>query len=299
MGLGLGLSGVANTGHDVGGFAGLRPSPELFLRWVQNGIFHPRFTIHSWKVTGGANEPWMYPQILPYVREAIHFRYRLIPYLYNLMVESAATGHPIVRPMIYEFPQDPHYVQESFDFMLGSSLLVASVLAPFARKRKVYLPAGENWVDFYTHKRYTGGATYKVAAPLQQSPLFVREGSLIPMGAVVHPMFHATDDLRQILVFPHAGSGEASLLLNEDDGHSLAYQRGARTQLKFSLHSTSENLALTIEVLQSGYKLPYTELEFTLPAGEKRPLALSGLSRSWVDDESRCHYLWPVPEIKG
>ena len=119
MGLGLSLSGMPNIGHDIGGFAGPRPDPELFVRWVQNGIFHPRFTIHSWNNDGTVNEPWMYPDILPIIRAAIHLRYRLIPYLYSLLVEAAGTGHPIIRPMVYHFPHDPRCRSESFDFMVG------------------------------------------------------------------------------------------------------------------------------------------------------------------------------------
>jgi alpha-glucosidase len=128
MGLGLSISGAPNTGHDVGGFCGNAPSPELFVRWVQNGVFHPRFTIHSYHADGSVNEPWMYPEVLPIIREWIEFRYRLIPYLYTLLFESTQTGHPIIRPMVYAFPGDPKCQTESFDFMLGPSLLVASVL---------------------------------------------------------------------------------------------------------------------------------------------------------------------------
>lgn len=299
MGLGLGLSGVANNGHDVGGFAGLRPTPELFLRWIQNGIFQPRFTIHSWKIDRTANEPWMYPKILPYVQEAIYFRYRLIPYLYNLMVESAATGHPINRPLVYEFPDDLHCVEESFDFMLGSSLLVASVLAPGIRNKKIYLPAGQYWYDFYSSKHFAGGSTYKVPAPLEHIPLFVREGGIIPMGNVIHPLFHKQDDLRQVLVFPHIYEGEASLILNEDDGHSLGYMRNECTKLKLNLHSSRDKLVIVIEMLQYSYQLPYREIEFILPAGESRPLELTGIQRHWADEQSKSHYIWSVPEFKG
>ena len=95
MGLGLSLSGLGNMGHDVGGFAGPKPDPELFVRWVQNGIFHPRFTIHSYNDDGTANEPWMHPEALPLVREALRFRYRLIPYLYSLAVEDGAHRPPM------------------------------------------------------------------------------------------------------------------------------------------------------------------------------------------------------------
>ena len=265
MGLGLGLSGMANTGHDVGGFAGLRPTPELFLRWVQSGIFQPRFTIHSWKIDGSVNSPWLYPRLLPYVREAIYFRYRLIPYLYNLMVEAAETGHPVMRPLVYQFPSDPRCTDESFDFMLGPSLLVAPVLARGVRRRKVYMPAGQAWYDFYTQQCFAGGAVYSVAAPLEHIPLFVTEGSLLPLGEVVHPLVHTKDDLRQVLLFPHVTEGTAALTLTEDDGHSLAYQRGERTRLALTLHSSSHNLELAIEVKEAGYTLPYAELEFICP----------------------------------
>ena len=85
MGLGLALCGISNSGHDIGGFAGPAPEPELFLRWVQQGIFLPRFSIHSWNDDQTVNEPWMYPEITPYIHELIKFRYRLIPYLYDLL----------------------------------------------------------------------------------------------------------------------------------------------------------------------------------------------------------------------
>jgi alpha-glucosidase len=141
MGLGLSLSGVPNTGHDVGGFSGNAPSPELFVRWVQNGVFHPALYHSLVPSDGSVNEPWMYPEVLPIIREWIEFRYRLIPYLYTLLFESTQTGHPIIRPMVYAFPGDPKCHTESFDFMLGPNLLVASVLQDGARSRPVYLPA--------------------------------------------------------------------------------------------------------------------------------------------------------------
>ena len=150
MGLGLSLSGQPNIGHDVGGFLGKAPSPELFVRWIQNGIFHPRFSIHSWRTDGTASEPWMYPEVLDEVRAAIEFRYTLLPYLYSLFCEAADTGTPIIRPMVYEFPSDPACVDESFDFMLGWGLLVASVFGEGQRTRLVHTPDGTRWCDYHT-----------------------------------------------------------------------------------------------------------------------------------------------------
>lgn len=126
MAMGLALSGVSNTGHDIGGFAGPAPEPELFLRWVQHGIFLPRFSIHSWNDDQTVNEPWMYPEITPHIRDLIHFRYRLIPYLYNLLWRSHTYYEPMIRPTLYDFPEDPYCFEENDDMMLGSKLLVAS-----------------------------------------------------------------------------------------------------------------------------------------------------------------------------
>ena len=91
MGLGSSLSGMPFIGHDIGGFTGVMPSPELFVRWVQNAALHPRFAMNSWHVDGSVNEPWMYPQVLPIVREWFEFRYRLMPYLYSLYFEASQT----------------------------------------------------------------------------------------------------------------------------------------------------------------------------------------------------------------
>lgn len=246
MGLGLSLSGMPNTGHDVGGFYGAAPDPELFVRWVQNGVFHPRFAIHSWNTDGTVNEPWMYPEVLPIIRDWIKFRYALQPYLYSLFFEAYQTGHPIIRPLVYEFPEDPRCHTESFDFLLGSHLLVASVLEPGARSRRVYLPAGAWWCDWYTGAWHEGGREIEADAPLEKIPLFVRDGGAIPM----------TDgDAREIRVFARS---KATFTLVEDDGISLDYQRGGYTTIRLSWDSDGAKA----ERLQAGYELPYTDVTF-------------------------------------
>ena len=252
MGLGMGLSGAPNTGHDVGGFHGPAPDPELFVRWVQNGIFHPRFTIHSWNTDGTVNEPWMYPEILPIIRNWIKFRYALQPYLYTLFHEAHRTGHPIIRPMVYEFPDDPRCHTESFDFMLGSHLLVASVLEPGARTRRVYLPAGTWWCDMHTNKWYEGGQEIEVHTPLDYIPLFLRDGSIIPMTEA--------HGWKTPHIYVYARSTAQGMLI-EDDGLSLHYQRGGYTELRLSV---DENGVAKAERLHNGYELPYESLLFTI-----------------------------------
>jgi len=288
IGLGLSLSGAPNTGHDVGGFSGHAPSPELFVRWVQNGVFHPRFTIHSYHSDGSVNEPWMYPQVLPIIREWIEFRYRLIPYLYSLLFESTQTGHPIIRPMIYEFPADPKCHTESFDFMLGPNLLVASVLQDGARRRPVYLPAASDWCDWYSGEWHTGGQVVDADAPLERIPLFVRAGSLIPMGKVMRHVDAEPDDVRQVFVFPHPAAGRGEFTLIEDDGRTLGYQRGEYSEVRLKVAATSDHISLQA-ARRGNFHLPYNQIEYILPPNEARPVIVNG--ETWTDAHGRLHAL--------
>ncbi len=287
MGLGLSLSGMPNTGHDVSGFAGPKPSPELFVRWIQNGIFHPRFTIHSWNSDFTANEPWMYPEVLPIIRETIQFRYRLIPYLYTLLFEAARTGQPIIRPMLYHFPDDPRCWTESFDFMVGPNLLVASVFEDGARSRSIYLPENSAWHDFYTGQRYEGGQTITLDAPLHQIPLLVRENGIIPMGRLMRHFGEQPDDVRQAYVFPAPGLGQASFTLIEDDGLSLDYQQGHYTQVTLHGEFTADALSFSIAEVVGDFNLPYQQIEFVLPPHEQR--LIRGSDDLSIDSSGRRH----------
>lgn len=139
----MSLSGLFNVGHDVGGFSGDKPDPELFVRWVQNGVMHPRFTIHSWNDDQTVNEARMYPEVTPAIRSAIELRYRLLPYLYTLLWQAHADDEPMLRPTFLDHEHDAQTFAECDDFLLGRDLLVASVVEPGARQRRVWLPANQ------------------------------------------------------------------------------------------------------------------------------------------------------------
>jgi alpha-glucosidase len=274
MGLGLSLSGVPNIGHDVGGFSGPAPDPELFVRWVQCGILHPRFTIHSWNTDGTINEPWMHPDVLPIIRDLFRFRYRLLPYLYTLAYEAHKTGHPIIRPLVYHFPQDERCQTESFDFMLGSHLLAAPVLEAGARTRRVYLPAGRWWCDFHSGQWYQGGSEIEVPAPLEQIPLFVADGGIIPLGGVMRYVGERSDDVREVYAFVRT---ESSFSLIEDDGVSFDYQQGGYSEVQLSLQRKGAHWMASAHRLHNGYALPYQHVEFVVATGDGAPLAGSTL----------------------
>ena len=261
MGLGLSLSGQPNIGHDVGGFLGKAPSPELFVRWIQNGIFHPRFSIHSWRTDGTASEPWMYPEVLDEVRAAIEFRYTLLPYLYSLFCEAADTGTPIIRPMVYEFPSDPACVDESFDFMLGWGLLVASVFGEGQRTRLVHTP-----------------------------------DAVVPLGKIMPRITARSDDYRALYIFPDPAAGASSFDLIEDDGESNAYLSGVRTILGIQVSSSRAAIELVIQAKQTGYPLPYGSIQILLPPGEARPVSTPGFTEKGTDALGRRILSFCIPE---
>ncbi|MEO1286246.1 MAG: glycoside hydrolase family 31 protein [Chloroflexota bacterium] len=263
MGLGLSLSGMANTGHDVGGFAGDAPDPELLIRWVQNGIFHPRFCIHSLNDEANATEPWMYPEALDTIRQAIEFRYRMQPYLYSVFYEAHETGAPIIRPMIYHFQDDPNTRGQSFDFMLGSELLIASVYEKGTIQRNLYLPRDTQWMDMNTDTWHRGGQIITLYTPLEQLPVLMKANAIFPLTIP-----HST---RFIALAPVKDTHESSFTLIEDDGISMAYKNGIVTKIHMTLKTTANTIDLYVEA-EGDYDLPYEYLDFGLPDQEKRPL---------------------------
>ncbi|MFL0252014.1 TIM-barrel domain-containing protein [Clostridium neuense] len=232
--LGLGLSGVANQGCDIGGFYGEVPEPELFVRWVQNGIFQPRFSIHSCNTDNTVTEPWMYASCTKYIRDAINFRYKLVPYMYSLLYEASVEGNPIMRPLVYEFPEDKRLLSESFDFMLGSSILVANVLEKGAKTRKVYLPKGAIWFDWYTKQVYQGGQTVEFEVSLASIPMFFRSGAIVPMCENLMNLHKDSIEKLELLVEP---SQEASFVLYEDDGVTNDYKKGEYLKTTISINN--------------------------------------------------------------
>lgn len=176
MGLGLALSGVSNSGHDIGGFAGPRPEPELFLRWIGFGVFLPRFSIHSWNSDRTVNEPWMYEDRMAEVQALMRLRQTLIPYLAHLLDRYRQAFEPVTRPLFYDFPNEETNWAEETDFMLGSAVLVAPVIAPGQRERQVRLPLGADWTDYWRGAHYEGGQVVTVPAPLDRPPFFLRLG---------------------------------------------------------------------------------------------------------------------------
>ena len=196
-GLQMSLSGMFNVGHDVGGFYGPLPDPELLLRWVQACALNPRMVMNSWKPGNVSNLPWMHPEVTADIRRAITLRYHLMPYLWSLFERASSHHEPIIRPTFFDFPDDAVCYQDCDDFMLGPYLLVAPVVVQGALQRTVYLPAlphGQAWFDFETKARFASGQRHTVDAPWSKLPLFVREGASIACASPVAGQIARFDD---------------------------------------------------------------------------------------------------------
>jgi alpha-glucosidase len=276
MGLSMGLSGVFNTGHDVGGFSGPVPDPELLVRWAQNGVFSPRFIMNSWKAGGEVTTPWLHAEALEPIRAAIRLRYRLMPYLYTLYRRAAELGEPVLRPLFYEFEDDPRAFADCDDFMFGPQLLVANVVEPGVRERRVYLPRGvEGWYDFHSGAYHQPGSEIVVAAPLDRIPMFARAGAMVPLtGRDDFSRLH-DEPSRRLRVFPARGSTNATFALYEDDGISLRYRERDCAEVVFDLQTTAAEVVLAARVTGS-YALPYRDIAVEFPPTEDRRVSLDG-----------------------
>ncbi len=273
--LGMGLSGVANQGIDVGGFDGPVPDPELLVRWVQNAAFYPRFCIHSCNTDNTMTEPWMYPSFTSYIRKALEFRYRLIPYLYSLMYQAADRGTPVMRPLVYEFQHDLKVYEESFDFMVGSYLLVAGVFEKGTASREVYLPEGSSWYDWDTREKYIGGQTIRVKTPLDKIPVFIRSGSIIPMTA---PRLNVQKEMPGRLEFLMEPWEAGCFILYEDDGTSNDYLKGIYCKTSITIQPKKGNADLHF-IIEGNYRSSIREIAMEVICGTSAPLRISVAGR--------------------
>lgn len=239
-------SGIAYTGNDIGGWQGLpyqnTPAhpplidpagaratvgndddyPELYVRWVEFGTFMPTMRTHG---TRRYNEVWSYgPQAQPILEKYLKLRYTLMPYIYSLGWFTHETGAPFMRALFMDFPKDAKVADMTDEYMFGPALLVAPTVKQGATSREVYLPGGTDWYNYWTNERFHGGQTITVQSPIDTIPLFVKAGSILPLGAPVEST-HDKQPIATIKVYPGAN---AEFILYNDDGTTYAYETETR-----------------------------------------------------------------------
>jgi alpha-D-xyloside xylohydrolase len=194
--------------------------PELYVRWFEYGTFQPTMRTHG---SRKHNEVWSYgKQAEPILEKYLRLRYELMPYIYSLGYATHESGAPFMRGLFMDFGSDPNVANIGDEYMFGPALLVAPVTEQGSTSREVYLPSGCDWYDFWSNQRMAGGQQITVVAPIDTIPIFVRAGSILPLGAPIE-----STDQQQVIdsvrVYPGA---DGDFALYADDGKTYAYEHG-------------------------------------------------------------------------
>ncbi|WP_101296929.1 alpha-xylosidase [Halegenticoccus soli] len=216
-GLSASLSGFPFWSHDIGGFRGT-PTTETYVRWAQFGLLSSHARCHGTT----PREPWAFGEEATRIfRKFARLRYRLVSYLYSYAEGARRTGLPIVRPLVLHYQDDPATHHLDTQYLLGEELLVAPVFDPNGEV-DVYLPEGE-WVDWWSGERYTGGRTLHRTVPLDEVPLFVRAGSVLPLHEPSQTVREGTPDRVTLRVTPRSdGETRASFDFYDEDRDRVA-----------------------------------------------------------------------------
>lgn len=223
---------------------------EFYLRMFQWATFLPLLRSHG---TDIPREVWRFGEPgQPYydaIVEMIHLRYRMLPYVYSLAGAITHEHYTMARLLAFDFGRDQHVYDIKDQYMFGPSFLVCPVTESKATSRAVYLPAGAEWIDFWSKERYAGGQTIVAAAPLNQLPLFVKPGSIIPMGPVVQYTGEAVGKPMELHIYPGA---DADFTWYDDAGDSYDYEQGAFATV--ALHWDDAKQRLTIGAREGSYE---------------------------------------------
>ena len=255
----LGLSGIAFTGDDIGGYIG-PTSKELFVRWIQTGVFQPFVRNHK-ESYASANEPWAYgDEAEAIAREFIGFRYRLMPYIYSTFYETYLSGAPVVRSLCIEHPfKDKVFDQlYQYQFMLGEALMVVPVTTKEETK-SLYLPPGQ-WYDVWSDALLNGDSEISVKCPYYRIPLYIRASSILPMQSLVQSTSELPSDT--LLVHIYKGPENNAFVLYEDDGKTFNYKNNLYKKRTIEYLPAEESIIFS--KTEGDYKSHYLHISLIL-----------------------------------
>lgn len=320
-GLSFSLTGNPNFNTDIGGFfcgsyntkgpgsAPLNPQyQELYVRWMQYGLFCPVFRSHG---ADAPREIWQFGKkgepVYDAIEKMIRLRYRFIPYLYSIAWQATSSDNSYLRPLFSDFAQDKRVWNMTDEFMFGRSVLAAPILDPQYTDEKIikedamtgwdrkdagtlnedvgntdwtakksatkYLPKGAEWYDFWTGKKYKGGQDVKLETTLDRVPMFVRAGSILPLAPEMQYVGEKAWDNLEVRLYPGA---DGTFVLYEDEGDNYNYEKGSFTTINFVWNDKARTL--TIGARQGSYKGMILQRQFiiVLPDGQTRQVAYDG-----------------------
>ena len=320
-GLSFSLTGNPNFNTDIGGFfcgsyntrgGGSAPHnpqfQELYVRWMQYGLFCPVFRSHG---ADAPREIWQFGQkgdpVYDAIEETIRLRYQLLPYLYSTAWQVTSNNESYLRPLFSDFAKDRRVWDMADEFMFGRSILAAPILDPQYTEEKIirtnamtgwdrndvrnqqdaqrgidwtepktiqkYLPKGANWYDFWTGKRYAGGQMITLETQLNHVPMFIRAGSILPLGPVMQFVGEKQWDNLELRVYP---GGDATFTLYEDEGDNYNYEKGVYSTISITWKESTHTL--TIGERKGTYPGMLEKRSFTIitPDGKKQEIQYTG-----------------------
>lgn len=269
--------------HDIGGHCRGYRDDELYLRWLQFGVFSPIMRLHSTSNEFMGKEPWMYSK--PVESIAVDFmklRHKLIPYIYSINRKTAKDGKCLIEPMYYENPRDPRAYNCPNEYYFGTELIVSPVTKPCSKKTgladtSVYLPKGR-YTDIFTRRIYRGNCEFSAFRDQASIPVFAKEGAIVPMYEDADTNNTNNPEKLEILI----SRGNNSFTLYEDDGETLEFSNGAFCETKFSVKKKYKDIIFTISEASGDLsvipqKRSYLLNFIDIDSAEKIELAVDGI----------------------
>jgi alpha-D-xyloside xylohydrolase len=243
-GLNYSVSGLPYWTTDIGGFVSANPDDpayrELYIRWFQFGAFCPIFRAHGTRTTN-QNEIWSYgPEAQKTLSAYDNLRYRLMPYIYSLAWKTTSEGYTIMRPLVMDFREDTRAQNIGDQFLFGPAILVNPVTEPGAATRRLYLPNAK-WYDFWTGAAIQGGRTLDAPSPINRMPLYVRAGSIVPLGPDLQYAAEKSADPIELRIYRGANG---AFTLYEDENDSYDYEKGVHATIPFSWDEAAHTLTI-------------------------------------------------------
>ncbi|MBV9339748.1 MAG: DUF5110 domain-containing protein, partial [Acidobacteria bacterium] len=227
------LLDASDARENVGGYDDY---PELYTRWFEYACFLPIFRAHGSRLY---NEVWSYgPQAEPILEQYLKLRYQLLPYIYSLAYQTYLTGAPYMRALFLDFSSDARVREIGDEYMFGPAFLVAPVTEQGATSRAVYLPSGADWYNYWTNERVHGGLLAHVDAPIDRLPLFVRAGSIVPLGEPVD----SSSKSQKISGLRIYGGADGAFTLYQDEGTTYTYEKGEAQLTYFKWDDRAQRL---------------------------------------------------------
>lgn len=269
-GLNFVATGLPWWTYDAGGF--FRPGDqytnadyiERMIRWIQTSTFLPLMRVHGYMSN---TEPWRYGKDAQrIITDYIKLRYRLFPYIYSEAAKVSLDGYTFMRPLVFDFPTDKQALEQLTEYMFGASLLINPVTEKGVNVWKTYLPEHESgWYDLWTGHKYNGGQTVDVPVNIEKIPVFVKAGTILPMGQDKQSVAEKIkNEPINLTIYPGA---DATFTLYEDEGNNYNYEQGAYSQITFRWNDKKRQL--TVEGRQGSFEGMEQERIFVASMGSK------------------------------